>query len=101
MNPDFNMTVFLTIAMAAMVTYGLRVGGLLLAERLPSSGRFRTFMDALPGTILLSLVAPGIVSAGTWGCAAALCTALCTYLTRNVFLSMVVGMGVVAVQRNL
>jgi uncharacterized membrane protein len=58
-------------------------------------------MDALPGTILLSLVAPGIAAAGAWGAAAALATALCAYRTRNVFLAMVVGMAVVIVQRRL
>lgn len=96
---DTNINVWIAIGLAAIVTYSLRVGGLLLAGRLPDSGRFRKFMDALPGAILLSLVAPGIISAGFWGCAAALCTGLCTYKTGNVFLSMMIGMGIIVVQR--
>ena len=56
--------VFFTIGLAAAVTYLLRFGGLMLANKLPRSGRCRRFMDALPGTLLLSLIAPGIVSAG-------------------------------------
>lgn len=88
--------VFFTIVCAALVTYGLRIGGLLLSERLPSTGRFKVFMDALPGTLLLSLIAPGVAASGLLGGVAALATAICTYRTGNIFFSMVVGMGIVA-----
>ena len=94
-----DITIFLAIAGAALVTYGLRLGGLLLAGRLPRNGGFRRFMDTLPGTILLSLVAPGIASAGVLGMTAALATALCAWRTRNVLAAMVVGMGIVAAGR--
>ena len=96
-HPD--LTIYLAIAGAAAATYGLRLGGLLLAGRLPKNGGFRRFMDTLPGTILLSLVAPGIASAGVLGGAAALATALCAWRTRNVLLAMVLGMGIVAAGR--
>lgn len=99
--PDVQPAVWITIAGAALVTYGLRFGGLMLSEKLPRRGRFKIFMDTLPGTILLSLVAPGILSAGIWGWLAALSTALCAYKTRNIFLAMVVGMGIVAAARQL
>jgi len=91
--------VFLTIICSALVTYGLRIGGLLLSERLPSTGRFKAFMDALPGTLLLSLIAPGIAASGIWGGVAALATAVSTYRTGNIFLSMVIGVAIVAVGR--
>ena len=94
-----DMSVVLAIAGAALATYGLRLGGLLLAEHLPQNGGFKRFMEALPGTILLSLVAPGIFSAGALGGIAALATALCAWKTRNVLLAMVVGMGLVATGR--
>lgn len=96
-NPD--ITIFLAIAGAALVTYTLRLGGLLLAGRLPGNGGFRRFMDALPGTILISLVAPNIASAGILGGVAALATALCAWKTRNVLVAMVVGMVIVAAGR--
>lgn len=101
MNPATGMepTVVLAIAGAALVTYGLRLGGLLMAGRLPRNGGFRRFMETLPGTILLSLVAPGIVSAGVLGGIAALATALCAWKTRNVLVSMVLGMAIVALGR--
>ncbi len=90
----------LTISGAALVTYSFRFGGLLLAERTPKSPGFKAFMEALPGTILLSLVVPGIVSAGAWGWIAASITGLCAHKTGNLFLSMGLGIAVMALQRN-
>ncbi|SHO53769.1 AzlD family protein [Desulfopila aestuarii] len=90
----------LAIAAAATVTYALRLGGLLLSDRLPKTGRFKQFMDALPGTILLSLIMPAALSAGLWGWIATICTALCSLRTGNIFLSMLVGVVIVALSRN-
>ena len=92
-------SVFLTIGLAAMVTYLLRFGGLMLAGRLPRSARWKRFMDALPGTILLSLIAPAIVSAGVWGGIGTLATAVCAYKTKNVLLAMLLGVAIVALSR--
>ncbi|BBO70012.1 hypothetical protein DSCA_39420 [Desulfosarcina alkanivorans] len=94
-----DLSVALAIGGAALATYSLRLGGLLLAERLPANGGFKRFMDALPGTILLSLVAPGIYSSGALGGAAALATALCAWKTRNILFAMLVGVGMVAAGR--
>ena len=101
MNPDSSHTaVFLTVFGVAAATYALRFGGLLLSERIPKSGGFKSFMEALPGTILLSLVLPGIFSAGPWGWLAAAATAVTAHKTGNLFLAMGLGMAIVAVQRN-
>jgi len=96
-----NLTVVLAIAGAALVTYAFRFGGLLLSEKLPSTGRFKDFMEALPGTILVALVAPGIAAAGLWGCLAALATALLVWKSGNVFIAMLSGMLIVAGARYL
>ncbi len=71
MDKPFDPNILMAIFMAAAVTYCLRFGGLMLADWLPRTGRFKRFMDALPGSILVSLVAPGILAAGWWGCVAA------------------------------
>ena len=92
---------FLAILAAAVLTYGLRLGGLTLASRLPQEGRWRRFLDALPATILVSLIAPGVLAEGIWGGVATLVTALCVHKTGNVFVAMLLGMGVLIVQRNL
>lgn len=96
-----NHTVLLVIAAAALVTYSLRLGGLLLAGRLPKTGRFKKFMDALPGTILLSLIIPTAIAAGLWGWVATACTAICSLRTGNIFTSMLLGMGIIAASRYL
>lgn len=92
---------FWVIAGAAMVTYGLRFGGLLLAGRLPKTGRFKRFMDALPGTILLSLIVPAAIAGGGWSWFATVCTGLCSLKTGNVFLSMMIGVVIIAFSRYL
>ena len=98
-NPDSNMLVWLTIGGSALVTYALRIGGLLLADKFPKTGKFKQFMGALPGTILLSLIVPAAVAAGPIGWVATFFTGICSLKTGNVFLSMVVGVVIVAVGR--
>ena len=96
---DHNTAVLLTIAGAAVVTYSLRLGGLLLAAKLPRSGAFKTFLEALPGTILISLVMPGIMATGLWGWIAAALTALLARKTGNTFVAMLAGVAIVALSR--
>ncbi|SKA76561.1 AzlD family protein [Desulfobaculum bizertense] len=91
---------FVAILVAAAVTYGLRAGGLLLAGHLPQEGRLRRVMDALPGTIMVSLVAPSVAEAGLAGGLGAVLTALVAWKSKNVFLAMLAGMAVVALERN-
>jgi uncharacterized membrane protein len=93
--------VILTILGAAAATYAMRLGGLLLAGRLPRDGGFQRFMEALPGAILLSLVVPGVLSAGPWGWAGALATAFCARKTGNLFLAMGLGVAIVALGRQV
>ena len=91
----------LAILGVAVATYAMRFGGLLLSEHIPQSGAFKAFMEALPGTILLSLVVPGIFNAGPWGWIAAAATALTAHKTGNLFISMALGVAIVALERNL
>ena len=95
---DWNVVA--VIGLAAVVTYALRFGGLLLSGYLPRNGPFKAVMDALPGTILVSLVAPAVASSGPAGLLATGCTVACTLATRSVFLAMAAGMGVMVVCRH-
>lgn len=89
----------IVIALAALATYGMRVGGLLLAGYLPTGGRFGKALKALPGTILISLAAPGFFNEGLIGFAGGIVTVAITFKTKNVFLAMLAGMLVVALGR--
>ncbi len=98
---DHDRLLILAIAGAALVTYALRFGGLLLSEKLPRTGAFKIFLEALPGTILISIVMPGIMAAGIWGWIAAGLTALLARKTGNTFVAMLAGVAVVALSRFL
>jgi uncharacterized membrane protein len=91
----------LAIVAASLITYAFRFGGLLLADRLPQTGMLRKFLDALPGTILISLVAPSAAHAG-WqgGVGVAACLAV-YFFTRNLLLTMVGGVVTVYLLRLL
>ena len=56
-------------------------------------------MDALPGTILLSLIIPAAIAAGPVGWLATAMTGVCSLKTGNVFVSMLVGIIIVATGR--
>lgn len=80
------------ILLTAGITYALRLGGLLLADRLPKIGPARRFLDCLPGTILLSLTVPGALHAGVEGIVGLCACLLVYYRSRNLLLTMAAGM---------
>ncbi|WP_432736962.1 AzlD family protein [Maridesulfovibrio sp. FT414] len=89
----------IVIVLASMATYLMRVGGLMLAGCLPSGGRIGRVLNALPGTILISLAAPGFFNEGVIGFAGGIVTVAVAFKTKNVFLAMFMGMLVVALGR--
>jgi len=95
MFPAIENQVILAVGLAAIATYSLRLGGLLLATRFPRAGRFRKGMDALPGALLFSLVIPAIVTEGLWGVLATVLTAVVVLRSRNTLAAMLVGMLVI------
>lgn len=90
----------LAAAMAA-VTYSMRLGGLLLGERLPRRGRWAHVMNGLPAIIVVSLVAPGLWRAGAPGWAAGAVTVALSLKFRGLLLPMIGGVATVAVLRAL
>ena len=99
MNDLFQLGAVPAILLASGLTYGLRLGGLLLADRLPRSGPARRFLDYLPGTILLSLTVPGALHAGVEGMIGLGVCLLVFMRTRSMLLTMAAGMAGVCLLR--
>ncbi len=99
--PEADWTVWAVIGLSALVTFSFRFGGLSLAQRLPQKGPVKKGLDALPGCILISLVAPGVLHTGPWGLVGALAAAGLTIATKNVFIAMAAAMAIVAGARYL
>lgn len=97
MSPD--ASIYLTIALSALVTYAIRLGGLLLADRLPDRGRAAAFLEALPGTILISFIAPELLRNGAAGIGAGLLIAALMYKTRNVLFASASGILMILLVR--
>jgi len=87
------------ITVASLITYAFRLGGLLLADRLPRSGPLRTFLDGLPGALLLSLVVPGAIHLGLTGCIGLGACLFAYWRTGNLLATMTGGVVIVALIR--
>ncbi len=81
----------IAIVAASVITYSFRLGGLLLADRLPHTGPLRYFLDALPGTILVSLVVPSALNAGWQGLIGVAACLGIYFRTKNLLLTMITG----------
>ena len=91
----------LTIFLVSAVTYALRLGGLLLAGILPNRGPVRQVLDALPGTILISLVVPAALQSGTAGMIGLAACLLAYFATKNLLATMAAGVLVVSILRQV
>lgn len=96
-----SLEALITILGMAAVTFAIRAGGLLLADRLPRTGFVASWMKHLPAAVLASLVAPAVASGGPAEAIAALATLVIYVVSRNLFAAMVGGVLAVFVARML
>jgi len=75
----------------ALITYFTRVAGFFLIKRVKVTKRVEAFLKALPGTILISIVAPIVVTSGKPEMIASAATAVVAWRTGNLAISMAVG----------
>ena len=94
-----SLEALLAILGMAAVTYAIRAGGLLLANRLPSTGFVSAWLRHLPGAVLAALIAPVILRGGPAEAIAAVATALIYVVSRNLFAAMVGGVLAVYLAR--
>lgn len=94
-----SLEALITILGMAAVTFAIRAGGLLLANRLPSTGFVASWMKHVPGAVLAALVAPAILAGGAAEAIAAAVTALVYLVSRNLFAAMLSGVLAVYLAR--
>jgi uncharacterized membrane protein len=85
----------------AVATYATRAGGLWLLRFVTPSPRVEAWLQHLPGSVLVALIAPAILADGSVGVVGTLATALVAARTKNLLLSMSVGVGLVVALRTL
>lgn len=96
-----NSGIIITITGMALVTYLTRISGFYLSDRLthmpPAVGKF---LQYIPGTIIVSIIAPQIISGGTVTLAAALVCVGAAVLSRQIVVVMIIGVATVSLLRN-
>ncbi len=92
---EINDAALLTIVLMALVTYATRAGGFWLAGKLVISRRVENWLSYLPGTVLVSLVVPGVLTGGLAGALAGLITVLVALKTQQLLPAMLAGVLVV------
>jgi len=94
------VTVGVVLAMAA-VTYLTKAGGLWLLGRVDRSERAEAALDALPGAVVVSILAPAVVTAGppTWLAAAV--TVIAARRTGSVLVALLLGVGTTVLFRGV
>jgi uncharacterized membrane protein len=90
-----------TIILMALATYATRAGGLWLASRFDLSERAGAWLDQIPGAILVSLVAPTVLTGGIAEALAALAVVIVALRTGSLPAAMLTGVGSVVVLRAL
>lgn len=90
---------WLAIAMMGVVTFATRVLGTSLAQWIPQTPRWNRFMQALPGTLLVAIVAPSFVTGDPVHFAAATVTLAIAMRGAHLVVAMTAGVASVALLR--
>lgn len=87
---------WLTILGLGAASFAIRLSGYVLALRLPRQGAWARGMEALPGCLIVALVALMMLKGGLVEWVAGAAALLVAARTRNLPVSMLAGMAVVA-----
>ena len=91
----------LLVTMLGMVIilYVTRIGGYVLVGSMPASPALERVLNQLPGVTLVALVAAAVAQEGVAGLLAAVVVWLVVIRTNNIVLSMITGVGIIALLR--
>lgn len=90
---------WLAIGLMGVVTFATRVMGASLARWIPRTPKWIRFMEALPGAMLIAIVAPYFASGSMTLTAAAVVTLIVSARGAPLVASMLAGVGCVALLR--
>ena len=86
---------WLMIAPLALGTFAIRLTGALLGPRIPTHGAWARAMQALPGSLIVALIAVNLMAGGGREWAAAAVAALAAIVTRSLSMAMASGIFVI------
>ena len=95
-----SQTLFTMIVAMAVITYGTRTAGLILAKRLALRGRAKAAFDAIPPAVLIAVIAPTALATG-WAETAAAAITMVAALRLPLLATIAVGVAAVVLLRAL
>lgn len=98
---EFDPTVVGVVAAMAVVTYATKAGGFWLLGRVEVGERTEAGLEALPGAIIVAIVAPELAGGGPAEWSAAGLAALVAWKTDNLLAALGVAMVAVLALRSV
>lgn len=96
-----NTVILLTIVGMGIVTYATRIGGFVIASRIPRMPPwFERLLLYIPGTIIVSIIAPQIIEGGPVFMTAAMVCLGAALVLKNMVGVMVTGVLYVSLVRH-
>ena len=89
----------LAIVVMAVVAFLMRAGGYWMMAHVPLTPRVRRILEALPGSIVVAIVAPIVVRGGPVAALAVFTAAVVMILRRNELLAVIAGIVVACISR--
>ena len=90
---------WIVIVTLATCTFAIRLSGILLGRRLPTQGAWARGLNALPGCLIVALVANLLLSGGPNEWVAGALALVAAVLTRNLLVTMAVGIAGIVMAR--
>lgn len=90
---------FIIMGLAA-ATFTIRLGGILIGQRLPYDGAWARALNALPGSLIIALVSVSLLEGGPKEWLAGAAAAIVAGLTRSLPAAMITGIAAIWLLRN-
>ena len=87
------------IVVLAIATFSIRIGGVLLGQKLPNTGPWARALNSLPGCLIISLVSVLLLSGGPNEWIAGSIALAVAWFTKNLPLTMVAGIAAIYLLR--